>query len=219
MEKARPFDLQHFILPTMSESRVLITGFQPFGGRACNSSWEGIKWINEPGLLVEELPVVWGQPSRRLGELVDVYRPSTVISFGQGKEREFTLETKALNLRDNRLDEQGNLPRNPLNSDMGPNEVFLETDVFELHGFLSERNFPVRISDDAGQYLCEETIYKLSELQKASVELEKVFFCHVPPYGTSIEMAGHETEVNAVLLREYVRSVLSCLGIPVSKPN
>ena len=86
----------------MNEDRVLITGFQPFGGRASNSSWEGVKWINEPGLLIEELPVVWGVPTQRLGELVDFYRPSTVISFGQGKEREFALETKALNLRDNR---------------------------------------------------------------------------------------------------------------------
>ena len=143
----------------MNEDRVLITGFQPFGGRASNSSWEGVKRINEPGLLIEELPVVWGVPTQRLGELVDFYRPSTVISFGQGKEREFALETKAQNLRDNRLDEQGNLPRKPLNSDTGPSEVFLETDVLGLHSFLSQRNFPVRISEDAGQYLCEAVSY------------------------------------------------------------
>ena len=91
----------------MTEIRVLITGFQPFGGRARNSSWEGVNWINEPGLLVEELPVIWGVPTIRLGELVDFYRPSTVISFGQGKEREFALETRALNLRDHRPDESG----------------------------------------------------------------------------------------------------------------
>ena len=198
---------------------MLITGFQPFGGKASNSSWEGVKWIDEPGLLVEELPVVWGVPTRRLGELVDFYRPSTVISFGQGKEREFALETKALNLRDHRLDEKGDLPRNPFNSDMGASEVFLETDVLGLHSFLAQRNFPVRISEDAGQYLCEETIYALSDLQKAFIELERVFFCHVPPYGTSVEMAGNETVVDEFLLQEYVRSVLSCLGFPVSKPN
>ena len=202
----------------MNEDRVLITGFQPFGGRASNSSWEGVKWINEPGLLIEELPVVWGVPTQRLGELVDFYRPSTVISFGQGKEREFALETKALNLRDNRLDEQGNLPRKPLNSDTGPSEVFLETDVLGLHSFLSQRNFPVRISEDAGQYLCEETIYALSGLQKAYLELDRVFFSHVPPYGSSVEMARNVTVVDEVLLQEYVRSVLSCLGISVSKP-
>ena len=196
---------------------MLITGFQPFGGREINSSWEAVKWINEPGLLVEELPVVWGVPTQRLGELVDFYRPSTVISFGQGKEREFALETKALNLRDIRLDEQGNLPRKPLNSDAGPSEVFLETDVLGLHSFLSQRNFPVRISEDAGQYLCEEAIYALSDLQKAYLELDRVFFCHVPPYGSSVEMAGNVTVVDEVLLQEYVRSVLFCLGISVSK--
>ena len=57
----------------MNEDRVLITGFQPFGGRASNSSWEGVKWINELGLLIEELPVVWGVPTQRLGELVEFH--------------------------------------------------------------------------------------------------------------------------------------------------
>ena len=201
----------------MTEIRVLITGFQPFGGRARNSSWEGVNWINEPGLLVEELPVIWGVPTIRLGELVDFYRPSTVISFGQGKEREFALETKALNLRDHRPDESGDLPPNPLNSDKGPNQLFLETDVLELHSYLSQRNFPVRVSEDAGQYLCEEAIFALASLRNTFTELEKVFFCHVPPFGTLVEVDGSETLVDERLLQGYVRAVLSFLGISVSE--
>ena len=114
--------------------------------------------------------------------------------------------------------DRGNLPRKPLNSDTGPSEVFLETDVLGLHSFLSLRNFPVRVSEDAGQYLCEETIYALSGLQKAYLELDRVFFSHVPPYGSSVEMEGNVTVVDEVLLQEYVRSVLSCLGISVSTP-
>ena len=93
----------------------------------------------------------------------------------------------------------------------------LETDVLELHSYLSQRNFPVRVSEDAGQYICEEAIFALASLRNAFTELEKVFFCHVPPYGTTVEVGGSDILVDEVLLQDCVQLVLSYLDIPVSK--
>jgi len=56
-------------------------------------------------------------------------------------------------------------------------------------------------------------------LRSAFTELEKVFFCHVPPYGTLVEVDGSETLVDERLLRGYVRGALSCLGISVSESD
>ena len=197
----------------MEKFSTLITGFKPFGGRRLNSSWEGISWIDCDGVLLEELPVLWGEPTRRIKELVDERRPATIISFGEGKEGAFHLETKALNRRDQRLDENGQLPEIEFNSVDGPSERYLGTDVRQLHAFLVRQQYPTLISADAGQYLCEETIFALEALRSSYKEIEQVYFCHLPPYGSEVELANERVRVDAPLLKEFVGKMIGFLKI------
>ncbi len=182
-----------------------------------NSSWEGISWIDRDGVLLEELPVVWGEPTRRITKLVDEYRPATILSFGEGKEGAFHLETKALNKRDERLDENGELPALKFNLMDGPSERYLRTDVRELRAFLLEKRYPTLISSDAGQYLCEETIFALAGLSAINEELTRVYFCHLPPYGTEVEIANEKIRVNAGLLKGFVTKLIDFLKIGETK--
>ena len=197
----------------MNKVSALITGFRPFGGRRLNSSWAGISWIDCDGVLLEELPVVWGEPTRRITQLVDQNRPTTIVSFGEGKEGFFHLETKALNRRDQRLDENGQLPSVEFNSIDGPSERYLGTDVKELQAFLVQERYPTIVSSDAGQYLCEETIFTLEGLRVTYEEVQRVYFCHLPPYGTEIRVANEMVKVDAVVLKGFVAKLIGFLRI------
>ena len=196
---------------------TLITGFTPFAGRQLNSSWEAIAWINAETVMLEKLPVKWGEPTRRLSELIDRYRPNTVLSFGEGKEGLFQLETKALNRRDQRLDEFGRLPPVELNSLAGPSERHLGADVAALQEYLIRDGYPTIVSLDAGQYLCEETMYTLEGLRVLYEEVERVYFCHLPPHGTEIELGDTRTKIDARVLRDFASRLMDFLEIEYSE--
>jgi pyroglutamyl-peptidase len=197
----------------MNKVSALITGFRPFGGRRLNSSWAGISWIDCDGVLLKELPVVWGEPTRRITQLVEQNRPTTIVSFGEGKEGFFHLETKALNRRDQRPDENGQLPSVEFNSIDGPSERYLGTDVKELEAFLVQERYPTIVSSDAGQYLCEETIFTLEGLRVTYEEVQRVYFCHLPPYGTEIRVANEMVKIDAVVLKGFVAKLIGFLRI------
>ena len=197
----------------MQDKTILVSGFKPFAGRKFNSSWEAISWMTPIGGILEELPVVWGEPTQRLLELAEKFRPHTILAFGEGREGWFDLEMRALNQRDEREDERGLLPEVKFNWIGGPDEHVLATGVGPLHEFLLEKSYPVRKSQDAGQYLCEETIYALERLRQQYEEVERVMFCHLPPYQTKLILDGKSIVVDARLLKTFVMHVLSFLKV------
>ena len=69
--------------------RLLLTGFEPFGGTDYNTSWEVIRKLDGEmlgGMKVKvlRLPVVWGKASERLGAAIREHKPDAVVCFGMG---------------------------------------------------------------------------------------------------------------------------------------
>ena len=70
---------------------VLLTGFEPFGGRSVNESWEAVKVLEGATLRgrrveVARLPVVYDEMAAPLAAAIARTRPEVVISFGVGTE-------------------------------------------------------------------------------------------------------------------------------------
>ncbi len=167
---------------------ILLTGFQPFGpGRPPNPSWEGIKDLDGREwrgyrLACREMPVDWGAPLVHLSKWIDELKPVAVFSFGQGGSQ-FAIETRARNARGGGADNRGQRPDAPLIADGGPEELTATIDAKALAAKLEQAGFPVRISTNAGQYLCEEALYSLEYLKAEQGFAGSVMFCHVPPLG------------------------------------
>lgn len=163
--------------------KVLVTGFEPFDGRAVNASWIAAQGLTKYQALC--LPVVWGEPPRLLREHCETDCPDVIVALGEGREGWFDIETRARSHRGERPDNLGSLPAEfDISGSDGPVVLHASIDARSLQWLLRDKGFPVRRSRDAGQFLCEETLYSLERLRDEFSRLKAVVFCHMPPEGT-----------------------------------
>jgi pyroglutamyl-peptidase len=196
---------------------ILLTGFEPFGKkRPPNASWEGIKQLDGREwkgyrLVCKQLPVVWGAPMEQLPAWIDEHRPVAVFSFGESESKDFELESKAVNERRKEdkkgrpvEDNLGKVRPRPQVVEDGPGDLPSSTDCAKLLCLLAEKGYPIRVSDDAGRYLCNEALYTLEYL-KSSKKLEAtVLFCHVPELGRTVR----GKPVTAEYVGQFVQDLL-----------
>ncbi len=187
---------------------ILVTGFTPFDGRACNASYIAAASLVTRGVRVHEVPVIWGSPFDQLSKLCTQHCPTTIISLGEGREGWFDFESVALNRRLTRLDNAGNLPEPASISASGPAIRHSTCDLAKYQRGLTDQGFPVRISSDAGQFLCEEMLYTLESLKSTQSELEEVLFCHVPPFGTRLTVGGKNVSCDSLILASFAGHLL-----------
>ncbi len=166
---------------------ILVTGFAPFAGRTVNASWITATAIAKTGLArALELPVEWGAPQRILDAYCRDHYPQVIVGLGEGKDTGVNIETCARNSRADRADNENVRPKpGPVNPS-GPQTINASFDVSRLRDSLSIGRYPVTLSSDAGQFLCEETFYTLEMLRHTHRDLRHVMFIHLPPFGTSL---------------------------------
>lgn len=200
---------------------ILLTGFEPFGpDRPANPSWEGIKALDGREwhgckIVTRQLPVVWGEPLKRLEALGAELKPVAVFSFGQGLPGSYTIEAVARNGRAPIPDNAGHTPASPTVAADGPVVLNATADVERLVREVAAKGHTVRRSEDAGQYLCEETLYSLETLKRAGKIRGTVVFSHVPPLGGQVD----GRPVDGAAVQKYVLDLLEAWGGPEDAPR
>ncbi len=180
--------------------QTLVTGFSAFDGRVVNSSWVAASSLRNVALL--RIPVVWGKPLELLQKAITEFEPSIIISMGEGLEECFSIETIARNERSPRRDNNGHLPSARVITG-APDSLETTIDATGLHDALKEAQIPVRISSDAGGFLCEETLYVLETMKQQHPMLETVVFIHLPPFGTQLTYRGEQRTCDEVILSDF----------------
>lgn len=186
--------------------KLLVTGFTPFEGREVNASWiaaQSLAKIPDAGTL--RIPVVWGEPHEHLAAACAIDCPEMIVSMGEGREGWFDIETVARNTRKERADNNGKRPSGVPISAEGPTRIEATLDAGALLPRLLQAGFPVRVSADAGGFLCEETLYILELLKLRHHALKTVAFVHLPPYGSKLHYKGVDAICNDALLSEFAR--------------
>mgnify|MGYP000782437959 FL=1 len=95
--------------------KVLITGFDPFGGEAINPAWEAVnalpREIDGIEIIKVQIPTVFKKSAQKLFETIDTVKPDAVICVGQAGGRfDFNVERIAINVDDARIpDNEGKL--------------------------------------------------------------------------------------------------------------
>lgn len=168
--------------------RVLISGFEPFGGHKLNPTSlliEELKAgrVQHPDSFVVEtvlLPVTFEAAFVRLNSAIEQFNPDVVMCFGQAAGRtEINIENIAKNVINAEIkDNDGVQPVNVRISDSGP-DVFPSTlPVQGLEGALQKAQIPVKLSNSAGEYVCNFLFYKLMEANQDTRRL--CGFIHIP---------------------------------------
>ncbi|MBR5021332.1 MAG: pyroglutamyl-peptidase I, partial [Oscillospiraceae bacterium] len=85
--------------------KLLITGFDPFGGESVNPSWEAVRQlpdrIGQYELTKMQIPTVFGKAFEEVLAAAEALQPDAVISVGQAGGRDsVTPEVVAINLRE-----------------------------------------------------------------------------------------------------------------------
>ena len=197
--------------------RVLVTGFEPFGGSAVNPSEQLIEQLGAsgvPGLDIATalLPVSGRAASTALLEAVAHTRPAAVVCLGEhGKRRTIAIERVALNLRDYRLpDNEGLIVEDEPVVAGGPAAHFSTLPVRAMREAVEAVDVPVHLSLSAGTFLCNEVLYVLLH------ELDRIAgsvlggFIHVPRLPE--QQASHGGKAPSMPLATTLRGVTAALS-------
>ncbi|HAV2275201.1 pyroglutamyl-peptidase I [Serratia marcescens] len=166
--------------------KVLITGFEPFGGERLNPSWEVVKQLNDMELVgtrivARQLPCVFGAALEALNAAIDEVQPLMVLAVGQaGGRTDITIERVAINVDDARIpDNQGQQPVDEPIVAGGPAAYFSTLPIKAMVSSMREAGIPASVSQTAGTYVCNHVMYGL--LHRLSGQREvKGGFIHIP---------------------------------------
>lgn len=164
--------------------KLLITGFEPFGNCPKNPSWMAVEALPEQvgdyALRKLALPTVFGRAGALVLEAAKVFDPDVILCVGQAGGRDaVTPERIAVNIRDARIpDNAGNQPRGAFVAEDGPAAYFSTVPVMKMAQAIRDREIPATVSNSAGAYVCNDTLYTL--LHAYAGTETRVGFIHVP---------------------------------------
>ena len=170
----------------MSEARkkLLITGFDPFGGETVNPSWEAVRLLPEEigtfRLTKLQIPTVFGRAAETVLAAAEKLQPDVILCIGQAGGRSgVTPEVVAINLREARIpDNAGNRPSDvPVVKD-APAAYFSTAPVRAMVQAINDEGIPAALSYSAGTFVCNDVLYSL--LHHYHGTQTKVGFIHVP---------------------------------------
>lgn len=165
--------------------KVLISGFEPFGGSDLNSSQLVVEEISKESftgleLFTVILPVEFDKAAEVLLSKVKEINPEIIIAFGQAEGRKaLTPEKIAINLDSARIpDNAGELRVNKIIIEKGADGYFSTLPIEKMVGAVKECGLESEISLSAGAFLCNHIFYHLQhQLLESGV---KSGFVHLP---------------------------------------
>ena len=166
--------------------KLLITGFDPFGGASINPAYEAVKLlpdrIGDCDIVKLEVPTVYVEDGVVLSKAIEEHQPDIVICVGQAGGRSgMTIEKVAVNLMDARIkDNKGQQPLDELICRDGENAYFAKLPVKAMVKAMKDRGIPARVSYTAGTFVCNDIMYRLLYLIDKKYPAMRGGFIHVP---------------------------------------
>ena len=171
----------------MESQSLLLTGFEPYGGRGVNPSGEVVKSldgsrINGYEVVGRTIPVSFKTIRQRLEALIKDCRPAAVVSLGLWPgEPVIRLERFAVNLTDFEIPDNDGLYLDRGNiSAEGEVALRATLPLRQIVAQMLAAGIPARISNSAGTFLCNATLFCALQTIK---DLELTTLCgfvHLP---------------------------------------
>lgn len=199
-------------------TRVLLTGFEPFGGDSTNPSGDAVRqvaaeWDGAATLITEVLPVTFVGASARLRELIAAHAPDVVIATGlAGGTTSIRVERIAVNLIDARIpDNAGDQPIDESSVPGAPNALFATLPVKAIAAAIQDAGIPASVSHTAGTFVCNHVFFTALDAAPSGT---RAAFIHVP-WAT-----GQSSDGSFELpLDDVVRAVHLAIDVALMKPS
>ena len=164
--------------------KLLITGFEAFGGESVNPSWDAVcllpREIADFSITGLCLPVVFGDAADKVISVAHELSPDVILCIGQaGGRSAVTPEMIGINLRHATIpDNAGNKPADEKILPDGDAAFFSTLPVRKIKERIESKGIASQVSYSAGTYVCNDLLYTLLNHFKQTNTL--VGFIHVP---------------------------------------
>ena len=172
--------------------KILLTGFEPFGGESINPAFEILKSlpdsINRHKIVKFELPCSYKKSINAIEDILAAEKPDVVLSLGQaGGSFGLCVEKVGLNLRDAESpDNDGHVASDEIIFEDGEVAYYSNLPIRKIVEKIKENNIPASISYSAGPYVCNNVLYALLYLADKRFKGMKCGFIHVPYFPEQI---------------------------------
>ncbi len=164
--------------------KLLITGFEPFGGEEINPSWEAVCRLPEAvggyALTRLRIPVVFGEAAKQVIAAAEELCPDVILCVGQAGGRDaITPELVGINLRHASIpDNSGTQPQDQPIIPGGDCAYFSTLPVRRMAEAMTAAGIRAKVSYSAGAYVCNDVLYTLLAHFRDSET--RVGFVHIP---------------------------------------
>lgn len=167
--------------------RVLLTGFDPFGGERINPAMDVVRELAGERIaghrvVPATLPVTFADAPAALAAALEREQPALAICIGQaGGRARISLERVALNLVDARIpDNAGAQPIDTRVIDDAPDAYFTTLPVKSMLQAMTASGVPAELSLSAGTYVCNAVFFALQHLLATRWPQVRGGFIHIP---------------------------------------
>ena len=165
--------------------KIIVTGFDPFGGEKINPSIECVKALPEiegVELFRVELPTVFKESAIRLNEVINDVKPDAVLCVGQAGGRPgVTMERIAINVDDARIPD--NISQQPIDEVIqldGEAAYFTTLPIKRIVNAIRKAGIPAEVSNTAGTFVCNHIMYQALFAATNADKSFKAGFMHIP---------------------------------------
>ena len=195
--------------------KVLVTGFEPFGGEKVNPALEAIKGlpyeIHGAEVSWLEVPTVFHKSAQVLEEEMSRYQPDFVLCIGQaGGRSSLAPERVAINQDDARIpDNEGNQPIDlPIRPDGAP-AYFSSLPIKAMVQAIKKEGLPASVSNTAGTFVCNHLMYQVLYLVEKKFPHVRAGFMHIP---YMMEQVVNRPTAPAMSLVDIMRGIEAAIG-------
>lgn len=166
--------------------KILVTGFDPFGGEPINPALEAVKGladtINGAEIIKLEIPTVFGKSAEVVKAAMEKHHPDVVLNIGQAGGRfAISPERVAINIDDARIpDNEGNQPVDIAIQEDGAPAYFTQLPIKAMVTQMKAAGIPANVSNTAGTFVCNHIMYQVQYLIEKEYPAVKGGFIHVP---------------------------------------
>ena len=183
--------------------RILVTGFEPFGGEQVNAAWQVAQALDGQriaGCTVQALclPCVFGQSLQVLQGALQAVNPAVVLALGQAAGRcDLSVERVAINVDDARIpDNAGAQPVDQPVIAGAPDAYFSRLPIKAIVAALREAGLPASVSQSAGTFVCNHVFFGLMHALRRRRSV-RAGFVHLPVLPEQV--AAHPGQPNLPL--------------------